>query len=194
MSWGTSYIPTCPWVADLDNNLESFAKNDLVASIAGVEEARRALAAGIQDPSPNQPDMDPPESEFLVLDADSSQHRAINRVLGGASEVIWGPPGTGKSQTIANLIAALTATGRRVLFVAEKRAAIDVVFDRLQRIGLDDLVMDAHGGIKSKREFAQSLADSMRSIRSVPDQDHSNLHGGFGREAPPINETPRRHA
>ena len=176
---GNFIYTNMPMVADLDNNLEFFAKNDLVASIAGVEEARRALAAGIQDPSPNQPDIDPPESEFLVLDADSSQHRAINRVLEGASEVIWGPPGTGKSQTIANLIAALTATGRRVLFVAEKRAAIDVVFDRLQRIGLDDLVMDAHGGIKSKREFAQSLADSMRSIRSVPDQDHSNLHGGL---------------
>ena len=176
---GNFIYTNMPMVADLDNNLESFAKNDLVASIAGVEEARRALAGRIQDPSPNQPDIDLPESEFLVLDADSSQHRAINRVLGGASEVIWGPPGTGKSQTIANLIAALTAMGRRVLFVAEKRAAIDVVFNRLQRIGLDDLVMDAHGGIKSKREFAQSLADSMRSIRSVPDQDYSNLHGGL---------------
>ena len=165
-----------PMVADLENYLEDFARNDLVAAIAGVDEARRALAAGIQDPPPNQPDIDPPDSEFLVLDADASQHRAINRALAGESVVIWGPPGTGKSQTIANLIAALTAKGRRVLFVAEKRAAIDVVVDRLEKAGLAELVMDAHGGIKSKREFAQLMADSMRSIRSVPVQDHSGLH------------------
>ena len=96
-----------------------------------------------------------------MVDADSSQHRAINRVLGGESEVIWGPPGTGKSQTIANLIAALIAQGKRVLFVAEKRAAIDVVVARLQRVGLSDLVMDAHGGIESKREFAKNMGDSI---------------------------------
>ena len=166
-----------PMVADLGDNLEAFAGNDLVAAIAGVEEARQALAAGIRDPSLGQPDVDLPESEFLVLDADASQHRAINRVLAGESTVIWGPPGTGKSQTIANLIAALAATGRRVLFVAEKRAAIDVVVDRLQRVGLDGLLMDAHGGIKSKREFAQLMADSMRSIGSIPEQDQSDMHG-----------------
>ena len=176
MVLGNFIYTNMPMVADLENNLESFAGNDLIAAIAGVEEARRALAAGIRDPSPSQPDIDPPESEFLVLDADASQHRAINRVLAGGSVVIWGPPGTGKSQTIANLISALTAMGQRVLFVAEKRAAIDVVSDRLDRAGLADLVMDAHGGIKSKREFAQGMADSMRIIKSIPDLDHSALH------------------
>ena len=176
MVLGNFTYTNMPMVADLESNLESFAGNDLIAAIAGVEEARRALAAGIQDPSPGQPDIDPPESEFLVLDADASQHRAINRVLAGGSVVIWGPPGTGKSQTIANLISALTAMGQRVLFVAEKRAAIDVVVDRLDRAGLADLVMDAHGGIKSKREFAQGMADSMRTIKSIPDPDHSVLH------------------
>ena len=81
---GNFLYTNMPMVADLDNNVEAFAGNDLVASIAGVEEARRALADQIVDPSPNQPDLDPPESEFLVLDADASQHRAINRVLGGS--------------------------------------------------------------------------------------------------------------
>ena len=64
-----------------------------------------------------------------------------------------------------------------MLFVAEKRAAIDVVVDRLQRVGLDGLLMDAHGGIKSKREFAQLMADSMRGIGSIPEQDQSDMHG-----------------
>ena len=106
-------------VQDLENSLETFAGNDLIAAIAGVEEAREALAAKIRDPSPGQPDLDPPRSEFLILDADASQHLAINRALGGESLVVWGPPGTGKSQTIANLIAAKVAQGQRVLLVAE---------------------------------------------------------------------------
>ena len=166
-----------PMVADLEDNLSSFGKSDLVAAIAGVDQARRTLADRIRDPSLNRPDVDPPQSEFLVLDADASQHRAINRAIGGESVVIWGPPGTGKSQTIANLIVSLNAVGKRVLFVAEKRAAIEVVVARLQRAGLGELVMDAHGGIKSKREFARSMAESMRAVRTVPLQDYSDLHG-----------------
>ena len=165
-----------PMVADLENNLESLGNSDLVAAIAGVEAARAALAGQIRDPSINQPDLDPPESEFLVLDADASQHRAINRATRGESVVIWGPPGTGKSQTIANLIVSLNAVGKKVLFVAEKRAAIEVVVSRLQRAGLGNLVMDAHGGIRSKREFAQSLAETMREIRATPLQDYTDLH------------------
>ena len=173
---GTSVTPTCPWWSDLDRSVEAIADNDLLATIAGVEDARQTLAEKIRDPSENQPDIDSPESEFLVLDADSSQHRAINRALGGESVVIWGPPGTGKSQTIANLIAVLIAQGRRVLFVAEKRAAIDMVAGRLQRVGLSDLVLDTHGGTQSKRDFAKSMADSIRSIGSIPEPDHASLH------------------
>ena len=165
-----------PMVVDLDENLDSLGNNDLVAAIAGVDEARLALAGRIRDPSMDQPDSDPPESEFLVLDADASQHRAINRATRGESVVIWGPPGTGKSQTIANLIVSLNAVGKRVLFVAEKRAAIEVVVARLQRAGLGNLVMDAHGGIKSKREFAKGLAETMREVRAVPLQDYTELH------------------
>ena len=170
-----------PMVEDLKNNVAFFAINDFVAAIAGVEEARQSLEANIQEPSPNQPDIDPPESEFLVLDADSSQHRAINRALTGKSSVIWGPPGTGKSQTIANLIATLVANGKSVLFVAEKRAAIDMVVNRLNSKGLSNLVMDIHGGVKSKREFAQSIDASMRNIMSIPESDNSALHHNLSR-------------
>ena len=165
-----------PMVADLENNLESFAANDLIAAMAGVEEARQALAANISDPSPSQPDVDPPDTEFLIMDADSSQHKAINRALNGESVVIWGPPGTGKSQVIANLIAALIAKGKRVLFVAEKRAAIEVVVARLNAAGLSDLVMDTHGGIGSKREFAKRMADSLSSISKIPEQHADSIH------------------
>ena len=127
-------------------------------------------------PKPNQPDIDSPREEFLVLDADSSQHIAINRVLGGESLVIQGPPGTGKSQTIANLITALIARGKRVLFVAEKRAAIEAVTKRLTEVGLGNLVMDMHGGVKSRRDFARNLNESLRQVATIPAHDYSVLH------------------
>ena len=165
-----------PLVADLEQNLESFANNDLVAAIAGVPEARESLAAKVDAPSPDLPDTQPPEAEFLVLDADSSQHQAINWALMGQSEVVWGPPGTGKSQTIANLIVALIANSKRVLFVAQKQAAVEVVISRLNQAGLGDLVMDCHGGFKSRREFSRGLADAIQRIRSTPEGSYSQLH------------------
>ena len=73
---------TMPLVVDLEQNEDHFASHDVVAAIAGEVEARERLAARICDPDLDQPDRDPPADEFLVLDADSSQHRAINRVLG----------------------------------------------------------------------------------------------------------------
>ena len=167
---------TMPLVNDLEQNEMHFASHDIVAAIAGDTEARERLAAQICDPDLNQPDRDPPADEFLVLDADSTQHRAINRVLGGESLVIQGPPGTGKSQTIANLITALVARGKRVLFVAEKRAAIEAVTKRLEQVGLDDLVMDMHGGVTSRREFARTLADSLDLVSRIPEPDFSSTH------------------
>ena len=167
---------TMPLVTDLEQNSELFAASDIVAAIAGDREARAALAARNCDPEANQPDIDPPSSEFLVLDADSSQHEAINRVLGGESLVIQGPPGTGKSQTIANLITSLIARGKRVLFVAEKRAAIEAVTKRLDQVGLSDLVMDVHGGVTSRRDFARTLNDSLERVATIPSHDYSALH------------------
>ena len=168
---------TMPLVSDLEQNGGLFAENDIVAAIAGDSQARQALASRICDPEPNRPDIDPPAEEFLVLDADSSQHMAINRVLGGESLVIQGPPGTGKSQTIANLITALIARGKRVLFVAEKRAAIEAVTKRLDQVGLSELVMDMHGGVTSRRDFARTLDESLGHIATIPVQDHSDLQG-----------------
>ena len=165
---------TMPLVADLEINAKLFAESDIVAAIAGDAGARSALA-NTRDPEPSRPDIDPPSQEFLVLDADSSQHMAINRVLSGESLVIQGPPGTGKSQTIANLIAALIAQGKRILFVAEKRAAIEAVTKRLEHIGLSDLVLDLHGGITSRRDFARTLNDSLKQVSQIPAHDYSDL-------------------
>ncbi len=93
----------------------------------------------------------------LVMDADSSQHSAIADVLEGKNLVIEGPPGTGKSQTISNMIAALLAEGKSVLFVSEKLAALEVVYKRLSNIGLGDFCLELHSHKSQKTKVLESL-------------------------------------
>ena len=93
----------------------------------------------------------------LVLDADSSQHSAMVDVLKGKNVVIEGPPGTGKSQIIANLIAVLMNEGKKVLFVSEKLVALEVVYQRLEQVGLGDFCLELHSHKTDKVEFLQNL-------------------------------------
>src|SRR5439155_27154456 len=132
-------------VRDLQESSEHLVSSDLIAALAGDTEAKQSIGAKTQNPDPKEFDTFPPQSEFLILDADSSQQRAITAVLAGQSAVIHGPPGTGKSQTIANLIASLASAGRSILFVAEKRAALEVVLKRLKHAGLQHIAIDLHG-------------------------------------------------
>jgi len=111
------------------------------------------------------------ESPVLIYDADSSQHSAIADVLSGENLSIFGPPGTGKSQTIANTIAAALMAGKRVLFVAEKLTALEVVEDRLAKAGLSPFCFNLHAqGVKASA-VRQSL--NGRVSMSPPDFDPS---------------------
>ena len=103
-------------------------EHDLVNAMLG--DGFRAEPAVIGDDEPIDPHIGPLDMVHVV-DADSSQTVVIEEVKRGRSLVIQGPPGTGKSQTIANLIAGGVAEGKKVLFVAEKMAALDVVSRRL---------------------------------------------------------------
>jgi Cdc6-like AAA superfamily ATPase len=85
-----------------------------------------------------------PKEMHQVVDADSSQTVAILDVVGGKNLVIQGPPGTGKSQTITNLVAEAIGNGKKVLFVAEKMAALEVVKRNLDKIGLGDACLELH--------------------------------------------------
>ena len=157
-----------PMVLDMQSATDTIAESELICAIAGDEDARAAVRARHPSVAMNEPDLVPPQDEFLVLDADASQSYAINAAVGGADLVIDGPPGTGKSQTIANLIATSAARGQRTLFVAEKRAAIDAVLDRLNRVGLGGLVLDLHDGAGSKRKLAADLSRGLAAAGSVP--------------------------
>ena len=98
--------------------------------------------------------------QLLVLPADDAQARAVRRAVRGDSFIIQGPPGTGKSQTITNLIAGLVGEGKRVLFVCEKRAALDVVANRLGQVGLGHLTATIHDSQLDRKPFIRNMADT----------------------------------
>lgn len=110
----------------------------------------------------------PPEKIFHVVDADASQTRVIEEVRSGRNLVVQGPPGTGKSQTITNIIAAAAREGKRVLFVAEKMAALSVVHDRLVKVGLRDICLELHSRSANKKAVHAELARTLMAAQSAP--------------------------
>jgi very-short-patch-repair endonuclease len=102
-------------------------------------------------------DVVPAARMTYVVDADSSQITAVEQARRGTNLVIQGPPGTGKSQSIANLIAALVADGKTVLFVAEKMAALEVVKRRLDRAGLGRVALELHSNKTNKKTVLDEL-------------------------------------
>lgn len=110
----------------------------------------------------------PPERLFHVVDADASQAKVIEEVRSGRNLVVQGPPGTGKSQTITNIIAAAVKDGKRVLFVAEKMAALSVVHDRLVKVGLRDVCLELHSRSANKKSVLAELAYTLNAGLAVP--------------------------
>ena len=122
------------------------------------------LSNGFREPKPsiedNVPNVDKhltPANTHHVVDADSSQALAIHDVSQGRNLVIQGPPGTGKSQTITNLIATAIAEGKRVLFVAEKMAALEVVKRNLDKVGIGEACLELHSHKMNKKAVADEL-------------------------------------
>lgn len=111
---------------------------------------------------------------FNVMDADSSQLAVLEEAKNGKNLVVEGPPGTGKSQTIVNLIAELMATGKRILFVSEKKAALDVVKSRLDSVGLGEGCLELHGKNSNKKEFLNELERTL-NIDSVKLSDENDF-------------------
>mgnify|MGYP000558695916 CR=1 FL=1 len=182
-------------VEDLKKHADQLAASEIVAAIAGHPASRQKLAAAVVDVEPTQLDERSPSDDYLVLEADSTQQRAVVLAGGGQNGVVQGPPGTGKSQTIANLIAQSVADGRRVLFVAEKRAALDAVIKRLTHpdVGLGHLILDLHGASVSRKDVMARLSHALEQIRHAAPVDSADaVHREFEARRKLLNEHARR--
>jgi len=151
-----------PMVQDINRIIESNTAHIILSALAGNNEGIENLNDSGKEFTIEELSNLNPVVENLIFPADSSQHAAIGAVLGGKSIVIQGPPGSGKSQTIANLIAEATVNNKKILFVAEKRAAIDAVVERLTEKGLGGVVLDLHGE-PDKKTIAQNLLSAIKA-------------------------------
>ncbi|MFG0334366.1 MAG: DUF4011 domain-containing protein, partial [Maioricimonas sp. JB049] len=141
---------------DLGTNVERISEHDLCRAIAGDKSA--LVTEPVDLPAPEEfDDRVPPQELHTILDCDSSQLEAILAARAGMNLVLDGPPGTGKSQTIANLIAEFLAAGKTVLFVSEKAAALEVVKRRLDQKRLGDFCLECHSHNANKKTVLQEL-------------------------------------
>ena len=148
---------------DLERNEDKINANSVIAAIVG-EQTPIQISEEL-----NNFDHDRqirPIDTFQVVDADSSQQDAVLLSKKGASFVLQGPPGTGKSQTITNIIAEAIADGKKVLFVSEKMAALQVVYNRLSSVGLADFCFTLHSHKAKKKDILRDLANSINIDRT----------------------------
>lgn len=173
--------------ADLESSAELLAASDVVAALAGDAEAAAALGPPLtlQGDGPDRRD---PAAEFLVLDADPEQTAAGHAVLAGQHLAIEGGPGSGRSATVVALVGALVATGRRVLVVAEKRAALETVLDRLEAVGLADVVVDAADEPASRQRIRAASTAAGQPPGAGPD------HTALQRRVAEARDRLREHA
>lgn len=143
---------------DLSNNRGRIIANPIIRAMCGD-------TAQVKDIPSQYRNFDfdsvPPNERWQIVNADSSQQEAITLSKAGVSFVLQGPPGTGKSQTIANIIAEAIAQGKKVLFVSEKAAALQVVHKRLAENGLADFCLPSHNHKANKREIRDLIAANL---------------------------------
>lgn len=148
---------------DLKNNSDVILKNKNVRQLLG-ESVVLSDASEVSEEGHI-------ENEIIdlhtVVDADSSQIEAIEMAKTNKSFVLQGPPGTGKSQTITNIIAECLHDGKKVLFVSEKLAALNVVYEKLKHAGLDEFCLELHSYKASKKEVIAELCRTLKANRST---------------------------
>jgi very-short-patch-repair endonuclease len=172
---GTFSYTKQPMVDDV-SDIDALGMSDLAAALSGDLEAAERVRSSTDGVTEEMPDYEPVDSEYLVLDADASQSYVVNAALAGRNLVVQGPPGTGKSQTIANIIATSVAAGRSVLFVAQKRAAVSAVLDRLAGVDLTHLVLDLFAASSSRRYVAEQLQTALDRQASAGEARVDELH------------------
>lgn len=170
---------------DVRRNIDEFKKNPLISSLLN---NRNELGDGAADLEGE--DDAPPRRTLTPLVADSSQYEAIALSQTGKTFVLHGPPGTGKSQTITNMIANALNDGKRVLFVAEKQAALDVVKKRLDAIGIGDFCLELYAGKADKSEVVKKLETTLALAQDPENAENADqaLQGDYDQSADSIVE------
>lgn len=151
---------------DIHTHRDELLRNDIICSLLA---NRLTWTPDLEEDSPKETDKSlSPADIALPVSVDSSQLSAVIAGGKGKSFIIYGPPGTGKSQTITNLIANALYQGKRVLFVAEKMAALSVVQSRLEKIGLDPFCLELHSNKSTKRHVLQQLEKALKVKHIIP--------------------------
>nr|WP_246865390.1 DUF4011 domain-containing protein [Cryobacterium sp. BB307] len=128
----------------------------------------------------------------LPVHSDASQTKAVQRAIRGETFVLQGPPGTGKSQTITNMLANALHTGRRVLFIAEKPAALNVVKDRIEAVGLGAFTLDLHDKAMRPAAVRQQLAAALDATSFADRVAFETAHNELSRSVTPLRRYPER--
>lgn len=158
---------------DIHSNADKLAENAVVASLIENRDkegfADEKIDARIIDKESSPMDF------AIPLDVDSSQMEAIVESGRCRTFILHGPPGTGKSQTITNMIANALYQGRRVLFVAEKMAALTVVQSRLEKIGLAPFCLELHSNKATKKHFLEQMEQVLNIARIKEPEEYASM-------------------
>ena len=159
---------------DLKDRIQDLKKNPFVAHLVDRPQDAYEQTTSFLVRSELDEKVDPSDI-YIPLNCDSSQMVAVEASSRPQDFVLEGPPGTGKSETIANMIANNIAKGRKVLFVAEKIAALQVVYRRLEKIGLDHLALELHSNKANKKAVVDQLrrATEMREEKTADEWVHA---------------------
>ena len=164
---------------DLEDHWPTISANPLVAHLMGGGHHNFVDPAG---PADTNLDIDE-ATQDLPLAADSMQARIVADAVAGRSLVVEGPPGTGKSQTVSNLIFRALATGRTIMFVAEKKSALDVVARRLrEETGIGHLLLNLHDNGMKPTEVRRALRRAL-ALRRGESGDGAGFDDGAGEAA-----------
>ena len=156
---------------DIHSNSDKMRQNPVIESLI---QKRLVGIEGNKSPNTREVDMKvEPDKYAIPVDVDSSQLEAVIESGEGGSFILYGPPGTGKSQTITNMIANALYHGRRVLFVAEKMAALEVVQRRLAKIGLDPFCLEMHSNKMTKSHLLQQLQSALDVTRIKSPEEYA---------------------
>ena len=162
---------------DLENNSDKIMNNPNVGALTLLEKNDSDIFITGDEIEAMNNARDLFINQHNVVDADFSQTEAIEYAINGKSFVLQGPPGTGKSQTITNMIAELIYNGKKVLFVSEKMAALEVVYNNLKKAKLSDFCLELHSYKANKKDFIDDLYSTLNKPKTKVGSELNNNQG-----------------